>query len=170
MAERSISNEEISLIKAMLARGMKNKDIQFYFNRPDRAVNSGRISGIASGKYGPARISPATDAELDAFLAAHKAPAPATATEALHPLAEPTLRSMFHRDANGVWRLRDGESDTRECKTGFGLKHAHQWVKAIAGLANNRGGYVLFGVADGNHKGPAGEDLAHAVLDRKSVV
>jgi hypothetical protein len=33
-------------VKAMLARGMKNKDIQFFFNRPDRAVNSGRISTI----------------------------------------------------------------------------------------------------------------------------
>ena len=46
MAKSSISDQEISLIKAMLARGMKNKDIQFFFNRPDRAVNSGRISTI----------------------------------------------------------------------------------------------------------------------------
>ena len=34
MAKRSISNDEIALIKAMLARGMKNKDIQFLF-QPD---------------------------------------------------------------------------------------------------------------------------------------
>jgi hypothetical protein len=31
---RSIADDEIALIKAMLARGMKNKNIQFYFNRP----------------------------------------------------------------------------------------------------------------------------------------
>lgn len=53
MPRRSITDEEIALIKAMLARGMANKAIQFYFNRQDRAVNSGRISGIKHRDYGP---------------------------------------------------------------------------------------------------------------------
>ena len=53
MPKRSITDEEIGLIKAMLARGMANKDIQFYFNRQDRAVNSGRITGIRDRSYGP---------------------------------------------------------------------------------------------------------------------
>ena len=44
MKGRSVTDQEIALIKAMIARGMKNKDIQFFFNRPDRPVNSGRIS------------------------------------------------------------------------------------------------------------------------------
>ena len=39
MPKRSITDEEIGLIKAMLARGMKNRDIQFYFNRQDRPVS-----------------------------------------------------------------------------------------------------------------------------------
>ena len=47
---------------------MRNRDIQFYFNRQDRPVNSGRITGIRSGDYGP-EVPEATDAELDAFLA-----------------------------------------------------------------------------------------------------
>lgn len=51
MAARSITDEEIALMKGMLALGMKNKDIQFYFNRPDRSVNSGRISQVAKGTY-----------------------------------------------------------------------------------------------------------------------
>lgn len=51
MAKRSITDEEISLIKAMLKRGHKNQDIQFHFNRPDRPVNSGRITGIRNGSY-----------------------------------------------------------------------------------------------------------------------
>lgn len=50
---RSITDDEISLIKAMLARGERNVDIQFYFNRQDRPVNSGRISGIRNSTYGP---------------------------------------------------------------------------------------------------------------------
>jgi hypothetical protein len=73
----SITDEEIALIKAMLGRGMKNKNIQFFFNRPDRAVNSGRITGIKDGNYGnSASISAATDAELDAFLLSRETASP----------------------------------------------------------------------------------------------
>lgn len=161
--KRSITETEISLIKAMTARGMKNKDIQFLFNRPERAVNSGRITGIGNGTYSDsATIPAASGAEVDAFIAAHQQAS--TPARDLHPLSEALLRSMFLQTADGIWRLRDGESDTRECKSNFGLKHAYQWVKAIAALSNNRGGYVFFGVADGGHKGPGGEDLSHAVV------
>jgi len=165
LAKRSITEKEISLIKAMRARGMKNKDIQFFFNRPERAVNSGRISGIANGTYGDsAAIAAATDDEVEKFLATPQSAAAKEPAEEQTPLAEANLRSMFARDSDGTWRLRDGESDTRECKTNFGLKHAHQWIKAIAALANNRGGHIFFGVADGSHKGASGEDLTHAVV------
>ncbi len=51
MPRRSITDEEIGLIKAMLARGMANKDIQFYFNRQDRSVNSGRVTQIKQRTY-----------------------------------------------------------------------------------------------------------------------
>jgi hypothetical protein len=71
MKTRSISDEEIALIKAMIGRSMANKDIQFFFNRPDRSVNSGRISGIRNVTYSnSAEIAAATDDELDAFLKA----------------------------------------------------------------------------------------------------
>jgi len=63
MAKRSITDQEISLIKAMLTRGMKNKDIQFFFNRPERPVNSGRISTIGSGSYSNAAKVPLATAE-----------------------------------------------------------------------------------------------------------
>lgn len=42
MSRRTITEMEIALIKAMISRGMKNKDIQFFFNRPERPVNTGR--------------------------------------------------------------------------------------------------------------------------------
>ena len=144
---------------------MKNKDIQFFFNRPDRAVNSGRITGIANGTYSDsADIAAATDEEVDKFTAAPQAQSASESAEDQSPLAEARVRSMFACDSGGTWRLRDGESDTRECKSNFGLKHAHQWIKAIAALANNRGGHLFFGVADGGHTGTNGEDLAHAVV------
>lgn len=175
MPARSITDDEISLIKGMLARGMQNKNIQFYFNRPDRAVNSGRITGIAKGIYSnAATIPPAPDSVIDAFIAQHSgaplapgpglpaatAPPPPPST----PVSESVVAQLFHQGTDGVWRLKEGESDITECKAGFGLKHSHQWVKAIAALSNNRGGYVLFGVADGGHKGAAGQDLSYAVV------
>ncbi|CAN5213249.1 hypothetical protein BH10PSE2_BH10PSE2_11910 [soil metagenome] len=171
MPSRSITTDEIALIKAMLARGMKNKNIQFYFNRPDRAVNSGRITGIATGIYSDSsQIQAADNATLDAFLAGHGGPplapgmTPQGSAEPASPVSPDTIAKLFHLGDDQVWRLAEGESDTTECKAGFGLKHSHQWVKAIAALSNNRGGYVFFGVADGGHKGAAGQDLSYAVV------
>jgi len=71
MGRRTITEKEISLIKAMHTRGMANKDIQFFFNRRDRPVNTGRISTIKSGLYSDsAEIPPASEAELDGFISA----------------------------------------------------------------------------------------------------
>lgn len=139
MAKRSITDQEIALIKAMLARGMANKDIQFYFNRQDRPVNSGRITGIRKGAYGNSRSIPAASGvDLDGFLAVFKSPdlsGVATPLGPKSPLDPSIIAAFFKRDTNGVHRLIDGESDTRECKLGFGLRHSHLWVKAVAALA-----------------------------------
>lgn len=172
MAKRSISDKEIALIKAMLARGMKNKDIQFFFNRPDRSVNSGRITGIRKGTYGTAKdIDPASNAELDRFLHVHSAPSrvaavsiSARAVPSSEPLSDIPIKKLFARGKDGIWRLSVGETDAHECKTNFGLKHPEAWLRAISALANNSGGYIFFGVHDKGTTGPQGEDLGHAVV------
>jgi len=170
MAKRSISNDEIALIKAMLARGIANKDIQFYFNRQDRAVNSGRITNIRDGTYSDSADIEAADAPtLNAFLSTFSRADVGAIVEMKtvgpqSPICREAILAMFVEGGDQVWRLLDGESDTRECKQGFGLRHSHQWVKAIAALANNRGGHVFFGVADGGHKGAGGQDLSYAVV------
>ena len=147
MGRRSITDQEIALIKAMLALGMKNKDIQFSFNRPDRAVNSGRISQIRDGSYG-AEVPQATAAELHAFLVAPKPEGHVAAVGVPTVIASPpktegpkgpldadVISGQFAADANGVWRLSSGETDQHECKASFGLKHCHEWIRAIAALA-----------------------------------
>ena len=121
MPRRSITDEEIGLIKAMLRRGMRNRDIQFYFNRQDRPVNSGRITGIRSGDYGP-EVPEATDAELDAFLATF-APAEVGvviegAAQREQTLADRALARFVQR-ADGHWYLIDGETSEQECKAQF---------------------------------------------------
>jgi hypothetical protein len=155
MARRSITDEEIGLIKAMLSRGMKNKDIQFYFNRQDRAVNSGRITGIRDRSYGP-EVLKASDEALSAFIANFASPAlaaPSIVVESapaapLDAIDEKMLRSFFAKDTGGVWHCTAGESDEFECKEGFSLRNFGKPLRTIAGFANNRGGYLFFGVKD----------------------
>lgn len=155
MPKRTITDEEIGLIKAMLKRGMANKDIQFYFNRQDRAVNSGRITGVRDRSYGP-EVPRATDEELDAFLANFSAPSVAAPVIQAAPAAEgprdpigsAVLQSFFAKNAEGKWHCTAGETDEHECKQGFNLRNFSAALKTIAGFANNRGGYLFFGVKD----------------------
>jgi len=173
MPRRSISDGEIALIKAMLARKMKNKDIQFFFNRPDRSVNSGRITGIGNGSYGKCwSIQRASDTDLDAFIADHAAPGAAGVpipvaqiAEALHPTHAKVIGGLFVADHLGIWRFTAGETDQHECKANFGFRHSGPWLKAVAALANNRGGYILFGVHDKDEINP---DKSYAVIGLKS--
>ncbi|MBJ7576953.1 ATP-binding protein [Devosia sp. MC532] len=157
MRTRSISDKEIAIIKAMIRRSMANKDIQFFFNRPDRSVNSGRISGIRNGSYSNSgEIAAATDEELEAFLRAFEpdgvsasisVPQASEAGLVSDPVSAATLRGMFY-EANGIWFFRHGESDRHECKEGFGFRHCDKWLRAVAALANNRGGYLIFGLKE----------------------
>jgi len=155
MTRRSITDAEIGLIKAMLARRMKNKDIQFYFNRQDRAVNSGRITGIRDRSYGP-EVPKASDEALSAFIANFASPALAapgivveTAPAApLDVMDEKLLRSFFAKNTGGAWHCKVGETDEFECKEGFSLRNFGKPLRTIAGFANNRGGYLFFGVKD----------------------
>lgn len=143
MAKRSITNQEIALVKAMLKRGMKNKDIQFYFNRPERAMNTGRISTIKKGTYSNAStIPPASDEELRSFLDKF-------ASGIKQELSlEDRVRLLFQKSTDGRWYLKSGESDQYECKIEFDPKKLSPVIRAVAALANNKGGYIFFGVAD----------------------
>lgn len=146
---RSITDQEIALIKRMLAKGMRNVDIQFYFNRPDRPANSGRISQIRGGTYGP-EVPEATEEELTAFLSGFK-PAEVgvvvTGEERPLTLAEQAAKS-FTQNGAGEWFLRGEESSTFECKREFNPKKMAPIIRAIAALANNKGGFIFVGVED----------------------
>ncbi|WP_417666776.1 helix-turn-helix domain-containing protein [Roseibium sp.] len=148
MPRRSIADEEIGLIKALLLRGMRNRDIQFYFNRQDRPVNSGRITGIRLGDYGP-EVPEATDAELDTFLATFTPAAVGVVieggTRAGSTLADKAGSRFVQRD-DGGWYLADGETSEQECKAQFEPRRMEPIIRAIAALANNRGGFVFIGV------------------------
>lgn len=130
MKTRSITEREIALIKAMLARGMKNKDIQFFFNRPDRSVNSGRISTIRSGSYSDSSKIPAVpDDELEAFLRHFRQPVEIGG----HNIIE-RAKALFRKSKDGTWKLEGGEHEGCECKLDFDPKKLAAIVKAVAAL------------------------------------
>ncbi len=148
MKVRSITDEEIALIKAMINRGMKNKDIQFYFNKPERSVNSGRITGIQKGTYSnSAEISAATDKILNQFIYEHQRP-PLGIVQSKNPLDPKIVKQFFEQQKAGSWKFICGESDVHECKENFGFRYCDSWLKAVAALANNKGGYIFFGIKD----------------------
>lgn len=147
--QRNLSDTEIAIVKAMLRKGWRNDVIHFYFNKPDRLISPGRITQIKKGKYG-ASVEEALPEELEAFLSAWE-DSQARPPPAPSPVDMKTLRSMFIREI-GTWRLAGGETDRTECKANFRLQPEDRFskaIRAIAGLANNKGGYLLFGVADG---------------------
>lgn len=153
MPSRSITDVEIGLIKALLLRNMKNKDIQFYFNRQDRAVNSGRITQIRDGSYGP-EVPIASEHELNVFLSSFKAAEIGAVVGATIAPLEPTIAqramALFVKGRSG-WTLGSHETDRTECKETFCLRPEARFadpLRSIAGLANNAGGFIFFGVKE----------------------
>jgi hypothetical protein len=63
-------------------------------------------------------------------------------------MTKDTLAEMFEKDPSGIWRFRYAESEKHECKEDFGFKYPGKWLRAVAALANNTGGYLVFGVRD----------------------
>lgn len=149
--EGSLTLPEIALMKAMLRRGsFSNEQITAYFNQPSRTFNQGRVTDAKQGKRW-ADIEPASDEELDRFLADwhDRSPAPAAATAALGPLHPTKLRLLFPLDPARPGHLAVEENSEIEFKLAYTWKAKSKYARSIAGLANNVGGYLLFGIENG---------------------
>jgi hypothetical protein len=128
---RSMSDEEVGLVRAMLAKGMKNDQVHFYFNRVDRLISSGRIAQIKNGSYAK-EVAGASEDELQAFI---------SKWEADHATVYPKgpqstmdveyIQAMFEKRKSS-WHVRSGETDVVECKLNYAVNGAI--LKAIAGL------------------------------------
>ncbi|WP_461330913.1 AlbA family DNA-binding domain-containing protein [Bradyrhizobium diazoefficiens] len=141
-----MTDAEIGLVRAMLAKGMKNDVVHFYFNRADRLISSGRIAQIKDGSYAK-DVAAAGEDELAAFLdrwnVEHSAvyqKGPQSPTDIEY------IEAMFEK-RKASWHVRGGETDAVECKANYAV--SGKIIRAIAGLANNKGGHIVFGVKDG---------------------
>lgn len=171
MAKRnSLTDYEVSLIKRLLGRGKhKNQEIAGLINRSrgnaSNDISSGRISNIKNNqiqKY--VSIKSATNHVVDQFL--KKFELVAAPILNLGPIHSETLSTLFPLKKTFVKKSKEGkviikgvlgpkkihvsETDTVEGKESFDWGSREKYGKIIAGFANNKGGYILFGVKDGS--------------------
>lgn len=164
MSNRSIKDDEIALIKRMLLKGTRNTDIQFYFNRQDRPVNSGRISQIKSGTYGP-EVEIATEESLKIFLSSFEEMEVGVKSSQNEKASPKTLEEqvidLFDEADDEIYILRNGETSLHECKQDIDPKKLNPVIRAIAALANNNGGFIFFGVENNTFRatGLSSEDF-----------
>lgn len=155
MARRGHSLEEweVALVKAMLATGKYNRqEILTYFSRPERPINLGRISEIANKKRHE-KVAAATDEQMQAFLRTYQDRSKArTSFELENPLHPVNLAGRFKVSASDTMAIEVEEADWIELKQSLNWGNLAAYARTMAGFANNRGGYLVFGVHDSTKK------------------
>jgi len=146
--QSKLSRQEVALIKAMLAKDFPRQDILAYFSRPGRSVNMFRIKEIRSGeKFGD--VPPASDHALQAFIDSYeKAILQGVKVMPAGPLDAETLAVLFRLASGEQPKLVVGENEQLEFKQAFNWASPEYYGKAMAAFANNKGGYLVFGVDD----------------------
>jgi len=149
--EGSLANSEVGIIKNLLSRsGFKNQDILGLINTVRRHegradANGGRISDIKKGKLRYRDIKQASNDDADVFIARAKNPVGFSRIDT-DPLRSDILTTLLPRNKDSR-TLHITETDRIECKESFGEKYfINNCIKAIASFANNKGGYIVFGI------------------------
>jgi hypothetical protein len=143
--KRNMTDVEVGLVRAMLAKGMKNDQVHFYFNRADRLISSGRIARIKDRSYAK-DVAAASDGELAPFTARWDAEHAAIYPKGPQSPTDVEVIDALFEKLKSSWYVRGGETDVVECKLNYAV--SGKIIKAIAGLANNKGGHILFGIND----------------------
>lgn len=121
---------------------------------PNPGALDARISNIEQGTYGPDVVA-ASDAELDKYLeewrtkrdvSVQTVAETAVDLSSLSPVDPKRLAALFDNGDDGRYVLRGGETDGVECKQSFHSALHDGLLRAVAALANHRGGYILYGV------------------------
>ena len=169
----SLTDIEVGIIRNLFARGgYKNQDILGLLNTVRRLedrgeVNGGRISEVRTNKPRYEGIKAASDKETDAFIQKAENPA-AYAGISSNPLNEKRLKKLFSLDKGDKDKLAITETDCIECKESFGTQHLiSNCLRAIAAFANNKGGYIAFGVKDKTWELKGIDGTKFKALDRK---
>ena len=139
---------EVGLIKRMgLTGDYNNQQIQAFFTRPDRSINQARITEIMRGDRHPS-IQPSSQEDLGLFLEGFQESRSAVVEvpRKEQPLAERSILSVLQLTDDDPPTLGIDENDSVEWKRNFNWGSKAEYAKTIVGLANNQGGYLLFGI------------------------
>jgi len=150
MSERQsqLTDSEVAIIRAMLASGsFAKQEILAHFSKPGRSLNPARINEIKDDHKRYNGISAASNDDLDRFLVKWKT---STQSADLNPTDPRILKQRFPIRAGAPIKLAISETSTVEGKESFNWGNKHDYCKTLAGMANNQGGYILFGVKDGS--------------------
>ena len=150
----SLTDYEVGIIRNLLARRKyKNQAILGLINTVRRLegkadINGGRISDVKTWKARYEGIKAASDKDADAFITRAEKPA-AFAKIDTDPVSVDILEALFPMCKGSKDRIAITETDQIECKESFGGQHwITNCIKAIAAFANNKGGYIAFGLKD----------------------
>ncbi len=135
--QKALTNYEISIIKRILFDGGTNQEALTWINKkrlPKMCINPARIAEVKSGKIGK-DIPMASKIELQKFKQFEK----------ISPVDRNTLKMLFSFTQG---KINSIESETIEYKENFSIPEMYDCYATIAGMANNQGGYLVFGVKD----------------------
>lgn len=145
MAQRGLQDWEIALIKRMMVEDYARDKMHAYFNRPERTLTPAAFSEIKLGRFGE-HVLPASAEELARFVETFsKSPSAAESD----PIGRATLAKLLTTEAGA---LKVAEDDQLEFKASFSFADNtfSKIARAMAALANHRGGYILCGIEDGS--------------------
>tara|TARA_R110002096_G_scaffold432240_1_gene648767 strand:+ start:197572 stop:199119 length:1548 start_codon:yes stop_codon:yes gene_type:complete len=153
--KKQLEDWEVAIIRAMIADGDYTKQqIVAFFSRPERSINQARISEIEANNERYDGIKAASAVEMNKFIADWNQIAfPVAPKIDLGPVHPDTLTKLFPLKplkAGAPEKLAVAETDTTEGKESFNWGSKEKYSKTFAGFANNKGGYILFGVKDGS--------------------
>ncbi len=142
--KKTLTIQEIAIAKKLHDNGKNNQEIVGIINtkraNPSLHINCGRISEIINGQKGQ-DIPIATEDELQAFLSS------SISQEDTSPISESILFQLLKIKKGTINCLDIGENDTFECKENFNTD-IKSLIKPLVSFANNKGGYILYGVKD----------------------
>jgi hypothetical protein len=139
----TLNNQEVAIIKALIATGdYGNQEIAGLINRARGAahldISTGRISNIKKNEIAKyVHIPAATLDELVTFLA----PKPVAVVSEYDPLSNDEMRKVLRVKSLSPLVLDITETERVECKKSVTIS-----MKTLAAFANNKGGYMVFGV------------------------
>jgi len=171
----SLTDDEVGIIRNLLARGgYKNQDILGLINTVRRLegrdeTNGGRISEVKTNKPRYKGIKATSDKDTDSFITRAKKPAGFEKIDT-GPVSINILEALFPMRKGSKDHLAITETDQIECKESFGGQHwIDNCIKAIAAFANNKGGYIAFGLKDKTWEIVGTDKVKYEKYDRKNL-